>query len=725
MTVAPSAAPTWRRAFAHPDVATACFGVAVAVGVCWPVLGDRPLFLLDWVIGPRPPLPSPSMLGLDGGLTTGVVGDLVFTVLVRVIGEAATWLSLFAVFPIASVGVGRLTGGRLWPRLAAAALYCVNPWVFNRIYAGHLTLLLGYALLPFAVSSALKATNPARRPLLSVRGWEVPTSAIGPALWWAVLAAFAPHYAWIYGVVLVSVAMVTRRRRWWLVGWLVCCAAFFGVMSMYILLPHSVTALGTTVGTTSLDLYRTTPDPHLGLLPNVAALYGFWRLAPGPVLPKDVVTGWPLLMAALLVLVVAGFWAVLGHRRATSLTGLAASNQAVSAGADGAPGPEGPASPDPPTGDGDAERRRVGWLLVVVGVAGFFLALGSQGPTGALFHWAYDTVPFFDIMREPQKFLMLLVLAYAVGLGWGVQRLGRMKLSTRRAGWAVAAIGLALPLAYSPSIFDGLAGQIGPSTLPPAYQQANRLMGEGPGQVLYLPWHLYEVQPFTGGRVVASIASGVFQRTVVSGDNVQVGNVQTQSDSRRQAYLTGLLAKGDAIADFGTSVAPLGVEYVALAKTSNWHSYSWLEHQPDLRLVLDSGSLEVWRNLDFRGPGRRPGASQPVRQLSPVAYRVPPGPPGPVEIDAAYQPGWQLDGVSGQPSPEGTVEFILGRAGGVAQFRPWGMVKLGDVISGAAFAVLASALVWTRRRRRRRTRLDSSSALPHENSGGEPAGPVS
>jgi len=75
-------------------------------------------------------------------------------------------------------------------------------------------------------------------------------------------------------------------------------------------------------------------------------------------------------------------------------------------------------------------------------------------------------VPFFDIMREPQKFLMLLVLAYAVGLGWGVQRLGLMRVSARRAGWVAAAIGLALPLAYSPTIFDGLAGQIGPSTLP-------------------------------------------------------------------------------------------------------------------------------------------------------------------------------------------------------------------------------------------------------------------
>ena len=643
------------------------------------------------------------MLGLDGGLTAGVVGDLVVAVLVRVIGDAVSWLALFAVFPIAAVGIGRLAGGSRWSRLGAAALYCINPWVFNRVYAGDIALLLGYALLPFAVSGALKATAPGVGSSSALRRRPVLDQVITPALWWAVLTAFSPHYAWIYGVVLVSLLLVTRRRRWWLAGWLVACAVCFAAMSTYILLPHSVTELRTKVGITSLDLYRTTPDPHLGLLPNVAALYGFWRLAPGPVLPKDVITGWPLLMLALLVVIVSGFWAVLGHRRVVTLNdaasprGTAAAEAAPPGGVDAPRGPAEPANPDPPAPDGSAERRRLAWLLVVVGAAGFFLALGSQGPTGALFRWAYDNVPFFDVMREPQKFLMLLVLAYAVGLGWGVGRLSRIQVPGRRTAWAAAALGLALPLAYSPTIFDGLAGQLGPSTIPSAYQQANELMGRGAGQVLYLPWHLYEVQPFTQGRVVASIAAGVFQRSVISADNVQVGEVETQSDSPRQAYVTRLLAKGDAIGDFGASVAPLGTEYVVLAKTSNWHAYTWLEHQPDLRSVLDTRSLEVWRNLAYRGPGERLGTTRLVRELSPVAFQVPPGPPGLVEIDAAYQPGWELDGVSGKPSPEGTVEFRVDGAGGMAQFRPWGMVKLGYVISAVVFAAMLSFLIWRKR----------------------------
>ena len=62
-------------------------------------------------------------------------------------------------------------------------------------------------------------------------------------------------------------------------------------------------------------------------------------------------------------------------------------------------------------------------LLIFIGFVGFFLALGDQGPTGWLFLWAYDHVTFFALMREPQKFVMLLALSYAVFFGWGVGHL--------------------------------------------------------------------------------------------------------------------------------------------------------------------------------------------------------------------------------------------------------------------------------------------------------------
>ncbi|MDA8301093.1 MAG: hypothetical protein M0005_06010, partial [Actinomycetota bacterium] len=277
------------RALARPDraaVEAALFGLVAGLGVTAPWIGGGRTLLLDWAAGPHTGLVGQGLLGVNGGLTSGALSAVGFAAVGRLVGPALTWLVVLAVFVVGALGVSRLAGGPRWARLPAAALYCVNPFVFNRLYAGHLALLSGYALLPFAVVSALRA--PGRRG----------AGALAPALWWAVLTALSPHYAWIYGaVVLVSFAVGKRsalRRAAWFVGAL----AAFVVMSLYIILPHSATKPLEAVGSTSLDLYRTTGDPHYGLFVNVAGLYGFWRLGPGPQLPKAVVVGWPLLLLA-------------------------------------------------------------------------------------------------------------------------------------------------------------------------------------------------------------------------------------------------------------------------------------------------------------------------------------------------------------------------------------------------------------------------------------------
>jgi hypothetical protein len=95
-----------------------------------------------------------------------------------------------------------------------------------------------------------------------------------------------------------------------------------------------------------------------------------------------------------------------------------------------------------------------------------------------------------------------------------------------------------LPLGYTATIFDGLSGQISTTPLPSAYQRANALMGDGEGNILYLPWHLYMEYPFTEGRVVANVAPTSFSRNVISGDDVQVDEVATQSTSPRSACST-------------------------------------------------------------------------------------------------------------------------------------------------------------------------------------------
>src|SRR6202000_2092562 len=89
-----------------------------------------------------------------------------------------------------------------------------------------------------------------------------------------------------------------------------------------------------------LASYRTQGDPRLGLLANVAGLYGFFR--PGPVEPTHLLSGWAVVLAALLLVAALGYAAVLR----------------------------------------DPASRRNGLAILGAGIAGYFLALGDQGPTG-------------------------------------------------------------------------------------------------------------------------------------------------------------------------------------------------------------------------------------------------------------------------------------------------------------------------------------------------------
>jgi len=714
-------------------------GLLIGVAVCVPFFGGGRLFLLDWSIGPTTPIISINTLGLFGGLTSGVLGSMLTGLLNWALGSVSTWLLFLLFFPMAFLGISRLAGGSLTSRISAGFLYTVNPFVFSRLYVGHIALLIGYALLPFAVLSALRLQGPPWRYALRV------------SLWWAGLTAITPHFSWIYGVVVLVIAIVAASKgalRDSVVRLAASVTSFF-IMSMYLLLPHFATSLATQNGPSSLALYQSSGDPRFGLFGNVAGLYGFWRLGPGPTLPKNLISGWPFLYLAILLVAATGAWVAL--RKTTSSSADDAKDFEKSA--ERTPFSNLLLSEQPCTSS--ANRALVATSLLAVGVVGFFLALGSQGPTGALFRWCYVHVPFFAIMREPQKFLMLLALAYAVFFGWGIAHISRLATSAKATRTATAALflGIALPLGYTPTMFNGLSAQIAPSHVPGAYQEANDLMGNGAGSILALPWHLYLSYPFTNNRVVANLTPSLFNRNVISGDNVEAGGVETQSTSLQSKYLADLYSRGSTLKHFGALIAPLGIKYVVLSKTVDWPAYLWLTRQSDLKRILNTSSIEVWKNLAYDNIGQshvtlrvvssltetvnevnspasamglvstrvareakslsapsyssasttKSRSGDTVRMVSPVAFHIDSGSPGWVEVDEPYQVGWSINGVQALPTTEGSMVVHVGSDGGNLVFTPWRSARLGYIISGGAFIVIFLLLLIERFRRGRRT----------------------
>jgi len=626
------------------------------------------VFLLDWVIGPHASVLPESFFGLDGGVTAGVPLGVAVNAVSHIVGSAATWLLIAVFFPVATTAMSRLVGGSLWARLGAGTLYAVNPFVFQRLFAGQIALLLGYALLPVAVRSMVHAVD--------MRGFRKLT----PVLWMALLTAISPHFAWICGVLLVAVVACHRRRMAALV-WAGEVALCFAASLAYVFLPGLGSSQLSSAQASGLAAFQTSGDPHIGLFGNTAALYGFWRVDPGPVLPKNASSGWLFFLGAMAVVMGVGIIATLrGTSPAAGTTGDVRRTDAI------AHGPY---------------RRALVRIVIVSAVLGFFLALGGQGPTGDLFRWAIAHVPWFGIMREPQKFSMLLALGYATCFGLGVERLAHPSLEERGAMGRIGAVLLAvgLPLAYTPTIFGGLDGQIGPSQLPASWGRLQQTTVHRSGALLFLPWQGYLAFPFTGGRAIADPAPTSFSGDVISGTNVDLPGVPDTDSSPRSMFIERVLAAHGADGPMGPLMAPLGVQYIALSKTVDWRSYGWLSVQPSLRLAFDTPTLELWENLAYTGIGKRGGGV--VSRLSPVAYRVPMGKPGQVTVAIPYQPGWSMDGAAAHPTDDGVISVWAGASGGVLRFDPWRRAELGDILS-IGFLVALGIACGARRFRWRR-----------------------
>lgn len=505
--------------------------LTLAALVCWPMLGG-PVLLLDWVVAGKTPVLPRTVLGLDGGQVAGAPLVVAANLIGSVIGDAVTWLPFVLFFPIAGLGAARLAGGGSQGRIAAALLYVCNPFVFDRIAAGQVGVLAGMAVLPWAVQILVEARD------------RTMDHAIRIALMWALLIATGVHFAWIFGVVVLVASLVTRRFKAVLVG-----VALTGIASLYLVVAPLGQQLSVTVGRSDLAAYRTQGGGFFETLGNEVGLYGFWRRV--PTLPKDINPVWPLLLVLVLAVVVLGIRA----------------------------------------GDADPQRRPLARILAISGLAGIVLALGDQGPSGPLFRFVYDKLGFFQVMREPQKFLVLLALAYAVGFGWGVDALFARANEAR--GLAVAGLAIALPLLYTPSIINGLNHQARAVTIPASYSAAQKVIASEPGEVLVLPWHQYLAFRWTG-TAIANPAFRLFGDRAISGDNVELSGIPTTSTSRRSAYIEGLLAARDKQTTFGRSVAPLGVRWVVLYKAVDYKRYVWLDSQSDLKVVLDTPDIKVY-----------------------------------------------------------------------------------------------------------------------------------
>src|SRR5260370_923990 len=246
---------------------------------------------------PNFPTSSAALQAALGLAAAALPADVVGKVLIVSIFLRAGLGAFFA------VPVGPFIG-----RAAAALVYMINPFVYDRLAYGQLTVLAGYAALPFvalAVRRLILAPDVRRAAvaagILALVGIvDIHLALIAAVLSGVLVGTFLAldkqirdRAAHLGAFVLLAVVAALAASSYWLIPMLSGNG------------PESETLA--RIGDADLSAFSTTADPTLGLLVNVLGLYGFWaedtqRFAS----MKDFVVAWPVILAVILVIVCAG-----------------------------------------------------------------------------------------------------------------------------------------------------------------------------------------------------------------------------------------------------------------------------------------------------------------------------------------------------------------------------------------------------------------------------------
>lgn len=533
----------------------------LALLVLLPLLKPGYIFALDMVFTPKIRFPqeiSPVPLALY--LLNYVIPS-------QVIEKILLFLVLF----LSGIGMHRLIPAKKeWPKYFAAILYIFNPFVFQRLTAGQLGIVEAYALTPFLVKTILDFLDE-----MNLR------RALGIAVLTSVIFAFSLHngvFAVLFGTVAVFVFLIRNLREPAKIfpilkyGSILILALL--LLNVFWLIPFfkgSVLGAQTMSRFSEKDIigFQSVADPTFGVLFNVAAMYGFWgERSERFISPKDLLPGWHIIFLLIFVVVVWGLVAGLRNR----------------------------------------ESRFRAITFGTVGVISFILAVGVAHPIFAPIFWfLVRKIPFFVGFRESQKFVALLILSYSflggLGLDDILRRFEGLRRIPKKLFLVIPALFLILPVIYTYPMLWGFGGYLRVTPdYPKDWYEVNEFLNADKAdfKVLFLPWHQYMHFSFVG-KVIANPAKDFFDKPVIQGDNIEFGPIYTQVRKPSSIYIEKNFVKAAPnVTDMGKKLIPLKVKYVILAKEVDFQKYSYLDSQKDLKLVMDTETLSVYLNEEFK-----------------------------------------------------------------------------------------------------------------------------
>ncbi|MFH0846704.1 MAG: alpha-(1-_3)-arabinofuranosyltransferase family protein [Chloroflexota bacterium] len=538
------------------------FYAFLSLSILSPLLLPGAILTLDMRLGPNLN-PATNFYGLNPNVQSVI--RLPVIGLFWLVGKILPfWLwqkiLFIAIFFLAGVGAHRLLLGKGMGAYFAGLIYAVNPFTYVRFLAGQWSFLVGYALLPFAVRAFIHLLS--ERNLRNVIKVALLTTLVGISYEHCFILLFIT-----FAIIYLSWILVARDRQALLdtAKHLGLAAVMTILLNLYWLIPLLTTKTSVVENIGEMDLLSFAPvsTSNLGVVFDTASMYGFWRSA--YVYTKDLLPGWWLLFAFILFLAAYGF---VSFRR----------------------------------------ERETKWQVTafaLLWVVSLTLAVGAASRyTRPLYEWLFRQVPFFNVLRDSQKFVALLILCYAYLGGMGVVRLaldlrGQSKRLGRLIVMSVLVLSLITPAVYSFTIF-GFHGGLGVTDYPREWYEVREFLNHDKDDfnVLFLPWHEYMDFSWLPNRDkrLGNPARNFFDKPVIQGDNIEMPGIYTQSINPISHHIEFLLSKKRDIDNLGELLAPLNVKYIMLVNEADYTTYDFLYWQKDLSVVLRRPGLTLLEN---------------------------------------------------------------------------------------------------------------------------------
>jgi hypothetical protein len=527
--------------------------LGLALVVLGPLLLPGYLLLLDYPSGPHVPWISLFPLPSEAFISAGAPVIALLRALALLLPEQTPKLLVAFAIIVAGIGLFRFLtvciSVRPIPALVGATWFAINPFVYDRAISGQLLILLAYAMLPWALPSFLRLQQQG-----TVSPW------VRSVLWTTIIGIVSVQLGIMALLLLLASIVLGNRRLIQKVASLAGALAAWILVHLYWLLPLAASVTDRNVRTGDINVYATRPH-SAAVLPSVLLLHGFWR--------TEFVTplkSYPVIfILSLIPLLVAAVGGVIISMR--------------------------------------SDRYRAPAIaLGLVSIVALVLAMGTSFPmTAPISRFLFANLPGYGLFREPQKWLALMALAYAVFAAVGLDALTTILQRWRYAPRLVS-VALLLPLIATHIMLWGFMGRVDVSKFPNGWARAEQATVGRSGKLLFLPWHLYEPLPFTQDRIVANPASSYFTMPTLVSTSASLGKRNaTPATDPRTNYVAHLLDDPLRLHHFGHLVAPLGVHYIALAKVADAWLYRFLARQNDLRRIFDTRSLALYRNTAFRG----------------------------------------------------------------------------------------------------------------------------